>query len=359
MKAMNHNKNLQEQETIHPIVVWILASILFHLLLTLCIITLKARKLQLNDLKKPKQEQAILMMEPPKQKPITTLARPAKPAPSKPEPKKAQAPKTRHWSEYTLVPGSQGVNKQNIENPQDLSNLPTPKNQMLQPKQDQKKSEQSASDQQELIKPSQKSLPKEQPKEAQKIIDETLHGKAIAKPIEQKQPKSTALDNRTGNNDSEILSRKKTPLKEQNPYDFVPQPKRLISFQDTKLGFDNSVPTIGNNPHLIQQGRTFETPDAVSLKHLTYYNQCAEMMKTAIATHPQRHLRVYPTGKRFLFAITVDRTGRQLSLSVVQGSGDSILDRILIESVQSIALFPQIPNFIEDNPFTMRWTFLH
>lgn len=153
--------------------------------------------------------------------------------------------------------------------------------------------------------------------------------------------------------------RKKSFPSEQNPYEFVPQPSRIISFQDLNLGFDNNYATIGNNANLIQQGITSAAPDDVSLKHLTYYNQCAGMMKTAFATHPQTRLRQNATGKRFRFDLVVDRQGNQLQLNVIQGSGDMILDRIIQESIASIKMFPKVPSFITDSPFTMRWTFLH
>ncbi len=139
----------------------------------------------------------------------------------------------------------------------------------------------------------------------------------------------------------------------------MPQPSRVISFQDLNLGFDNRYATIGNNANLIQQGITIAAPDEVSLKHLTYYNQCAGMMKTAFATHPQTHLRQNATGKRYRFDLVVDRQGNQLEIRVIQGSGDMILDRIIQESIASIRMFPKVPSFIPDSPFVMRWTFLH
>ena len=147
----------------------------------------------------------------------------------------------------------------------------------------------------------------------------------------------------------------KTPIEQQDPYEFVPEPSRIISFQDLNLGFDNHYATIGNNANLIQPGITSAVPDAASLKHLTYYNQCAEMMKNEIRTHPQIRLCQNVAGKNLVCAVTVDRQGRQLEFRMLQGSGNVILDRVIQESIMAVKMFPPVPSFIPDSPFVMRW----
>lgn len=342
---MDYQKKINTQrEVIHPIVIWIIASILFHLLLALGIITLKISSLQLAPPKKNQtNDRAILMMDEPKKQPVQTQPQQQAPAPAqKKEIKKEEKPKEKEqpkWSDYTLVPGRQGINQQNLQDPQNLQNMPKPEEQKLEKKEKSK-----------IQEPVQEQIP-QQIEKPKNDLSATKSAKALNQFLDQDKKKSSI---------KEILKKEfKTPISEQDPYEFVPQPSRIISFQDLNLGFDNRYATIGNNANLIQQGITIAAPDEVSLKHLTYYNQCAGMMKTAFATHPQTRLRQNATGKRFRFDLVVDRQGNQLELRVIQGSGDMILDRIIQESIASIRIFPKVPSFIPDSPFVMRWTFLH
>ena len=362
---MDYQKKINSKhEVIHPIVIWIIASILFHLLLALGIITMKMSSLSLVSPKKETQDHAILMMDEPKKQQTS----PQPPAPSTPpqkkETKKEEKAEEKHTpkpSDYTLIPGRQGINKQNLDDPQNLRNMPKPEEQKLEKKAKIEKQEKKT----EEIAPKEKIEQKEQVKSDPKPIELQDSKSLLAQPtsktttpikpltefIDQEQKKSSIKE--------KLKKEFRTPIEQQDPYEFVPQPSRVVSFQDLNLGFDNRYATIGNNANLIQQGITIAAPDEVSLKHLTYYNQCAGMMKTAFATHPQTHLRQNATGKRFRFDLVVDRQGNQLELRVIQGSGDMILDRIISESIASVKMFPKVPSFIPDSPFIMRWTFLH
>lgn len=66
---MNYKaKTKSNHEIVHPIVIWIIASIIFHLLLALGIITLKMSSIPLTSPKNiTAQDRAILMMDEPKQ----------------------------------------------------------------------------------------------------------------------------------------------------------------------------------------------------------------------------------------------------------------------------------------------------
>lgn len=329
---MNHKEQInQQQESLHPIILWILASILLHFLLTIGLITLKFRKMAMTEHAVKNQNETFLLMDdsqnPVMPKPVPnskqTVQQQTKPMPKQEEAKKPE----RHWSDYTLVPGRKGVDEQKIDNPADLKNLPTPQDQKNKPK--------------ELT----------EPKKTTNVTSEKISPKELSSQTMILDKSSTNVSNSQKN---------RTPIADQNPYEFVPEPtNRTISFKDLNLGFDNNYQTIGNNANLIQAGRTFESPDPVALKHLTYYNQCAEMMKSAIITHHQVRLAPPAGGRRFHFAITVNRNGKLLSFRTLHGSGHQILDKILSESVQSITLFPPVPKFIIEDPFVMTWIFLH
>jgi hypothetical protein len=351
---MDHDKNIihenitadnehREPEIIHPIVIWVIASILFHLLLMLGVITLKFNALPLsNKLKDKSKDRAILMMDEPK-KQIQAKQTVTNPTVKKEEPPKP-LPKTRH-TDYTMVPGRQGIDLQNLIDAKNLKNLPKPQEQTVE-----KKAVQPIPEQKE-----------EQIEKKEIKKEETAKSENFIKPIENLPSAVKIMHEHNMQPQQEKLEKKsaQAPTPKQDPYKFVPQEKSPISFKNLDLGFDLSYKTIGNNRNLIQQGITIAAPDEVSLKHLTYYNQCAEMMKNAFATHPQVRHRPYATGKRFRFDLTVDRQGHQLKLTVLVGSGDDLLDKIIKESVESVHMFPKVPSFIDDIPFVMHWTFLH
>lgn len=357
---MDYQKKMNSQrEVVHPIVIWIIASILFHLLLALGIITLKISSLPLVTPKKETQDRAILMMdEPKKQKAQAQPAQsPAQPAPqqkkeAKKQEKEKEDPKLK-WSDYTLIPGRQGINEQKFDDPKQLVNLPKPEEQKLAKKDQEKIKKQESTE--EKIEQKKEALPESKPSElqdpkssfSQPMPKKTTQPKPLTEFVDQEKKKSSIKE--------KLKKEFRTPIEEQDPYEFVPQPSKVISFQDLNLGFDNHYLTIGNNANLINQGITSAVPDAASLKHLTYYNQCAEMMKNEIRTHPQIRLCQNISGKNLVCAVTVDRQGRQLEFRMLQGSGNIILDRVIQESIMAVKMFPKVPSFIPDSPFVMRW----
>ncbi|MBP6892528.1 hypothetical protein KBB68_03010 [Candidatus Babeliales bacterium] len=381
---MDYQKKINSQhEIVHPIIIWIIASILFHLLLALGIITLKISSLPPVSLKKETQDRAILMMDEPKKQKTQTQPPPVQPtAPQKKEKKskEKEEPKLK-WSDYTLIPGRQGINKQNIDDPKNLSNLPKPEDQKLEQKVNKLKDLDSRSKpgmtNTEKIKNEQSKTVNSKKKSKEKHLNETTQqseSKNItpdknesvstsafeqeSKSLKQKsQPitQFTDQDRKKASIKEKLKKEFHTPIAEQDPYEFVPEPSRIVSFQDLNLGFDNHYATVGNNANLIQQGITSAVPDGASLKHLTYYNQCAEMMKNEIRTHPQIRLCQNVFGKNLVCAVTVDRQGHQLEFRMLQGSGNIILDRVIQESIMAVKMFPKVPTFIPDSPFVMRW----
>ena len=350
-----------KRDRMHPILIWIIASILLHLLIMLGLKSIKMHQLkEKNKLINHISDHAILMMDQPKKQLASPEINPI--AKKQPNPKKTEKPK-HNLHDFTLIPGRAGIDKQNLDDPANLKNLPTPQNQHL------KKQLETTTPKTDPIKKEfqeSQNLEKKEPEEALelKTIQKTIE--SIENTTSPAQPSVSILDEK---HESKV-QQKSTPNnknskniriapKEQNPYEYTPNPSREISFKNLNLGFDINAPTIGNNAHMIQQGITFAAPDEVSLKHLTYYHQCAGMMKTAFATHPQVRLRQYATGKKFRFDVTVDRKGNQINFVTIHGSGDMILDRIIQESIQSVSMFPSVPSFITDDPFVMKWTFLH
>jgi hypothetical protein len=344
---MNDDKNFkQEEQQVHPVIIWILASILLHLLLTLGVISLKIHRMSTQESKMfdTKTDQAILMMDQKKQPPLQQAQPAAQPkAPAAPPAAPKEKPKEQplDLSKYTLVAGRKGQDKQQLDNSVDLKNLPTPETQKVSEKQPQPKVPKN----EKIEQQAQEEQPEK--KEIKPIIEQSKMGESI----QAEQKYSPKMEKK--------LKGEPVPAADQDPYKYVPTPSRVVSFKELNLGFDYSRPNIGNNANLSNQGSTFDAPDGIALKHLTYYNQCAEMMRTEFSIHPQRRLRPYPTGKKYNFMVTVNRQGKLLKFTVINPSGDSILDKILAESVQAVTMFPPVPNFISGDPFTMEWRFLH
>ena len=352
---MDYQNNFDsKREAVHPIIIWIIASILFHLLLALGIITLKISSLPLTSPKKKTKDTAILMMDEPKKQTLPTPQNQQSTPSQSQKVKKQEAEKPKEepklkWSDYTLIPGRQGINQQNIKDPSNLKNLPKPEEQKI-------KTEKKAKNLDAHVKPETIHVQKTEKEfteqnDLKSLNSEPKPQKITEKPLTQftdhEQKKSSIKE--------KLKKEFKTPIEQQDPYEFVPEPSRIISFQDLNLGFDNHYATIGNNANLIQPGITSAVPDAASLKHLTYYNQCAEMMKNEIRTHPQIRLCQNVAGKNLVCAVTVDRQGRQLEFRMLQGSGNVILDRVIQESIMAVKMFPPVPSFIPDSPFVMRW----
>lgn len=134
--------------------------------------------------------------------------------------------------------------------------------------------------------------------------------------------------------------------------------KKKITLQDLKLGFSKFLQK-GNNDILIQQGNTNQPPDAKALRMITYNQQLARTMVEAIHTHHRYHLVQNIHGLRPICQLTIQRNGTFVSYSLVRTSGNDIFDQIVQESLESIKLYPPVPNHISGDTFSAVWTFIH
>lgn len=363
---MEQRKNT---ESLHPILVWIIASILFHMLLLLGIITLKMNHIELPQPERiNQQDRAILMMDEPKQKIMPTPQQVQQPIKKESEPKpqpQAQQPKEQPLN-YRITPGKKGLDAQQIKKMTDLENLPKPQDQITDEQKSQNQAEQQAKQEEPIEKLPQapeiiekkEELPQEtqlqELEEPDEKATQTRHSSSTTKMIDQEMRQSISKKPMEQETPSRSISQK------QNPQDFVPKKQTSsISFKDLNLGFNEQIQTVGNSSSLIMNGTNFQVPTGTNLKHITYLNQCADMMVQAVRTHHSRRL-VPATGHNHMyFKLSVDKSGRQLEFVKIKGTGNDLLDRIIEESIQSITLFPKVPSFINEEPFTMRWHYQH
>lgn len=134
--------------------------------------------------------------------------------------------------------------------------------------------------------------------------------------------------------------------------------KNKITLKDLQLGFSKFMQE-GNNDILLQKGNTNQSPDAQALRLITYQQQFARTMREAIVTHHQYHLVEHVRGTRPTYTITIDRSGKLLDFQLMTSSGNELLDRIMKEALQTVRLYPALPQHITGDTFSHAWTFLH
>lgn len=134
--------------------------------------------------------------------------------------------------------------------------------------------------------------------------------------------------------------------------------KNKVTLKDLQLGFSKFMQE-GNNDILVQKGNTNQPPDAQALRLITYQQQFAQTMREAIVTHHQYNLVQHIRGARPSYSITIDRSGKLLDFQLMASSGNELLDKIMKESLQTVRLYPAMPQHLIGDTFSHTWTFLH
>ncbi|MFA5998819.1 MAG: TonB C-terminal domain-containing protein [Candidatus Babeliales bacterium] len=384
---MKERNEEHKKETTHPILIWIIASILFHMLLTLISIVLHiddyrttttTKRPDDHFLMSQQEKKSATMMLDQIKKPIaqSTKVEKSSPLPEKSiekpveKPVKPEEPALIH----TLIPGRQGLDLQNITD--QLSNAEGQKPQevpkakesssldpRVTPKDDENKEKkltpQPEPNKTPASKPQQavekKELRKKLSKDAANLYD------GAKTDIETAEAQDASIEQEQVSKSSESTSLDSTVIPSQpssiDPYQFVP--KQTMSLKDLQLGFNKFLNNVGNTECLIQHGNTSAIPDGQSLKNITYLNQFANTMNGSINTHPKARIMQYRRNKQLTFVTTVDRKGKLLDVQIIKESGEPTIDTIIIESLQSAGLFPAVPTFILDDPYVQRWTFFY
>lgn len=256
---------------------------------------------------------------------------------------------------YTLIPGRKAVTEPEQQMPE---------------KKDKATDAPSKIEKQEPVQPTkQKSLQQESVKKP-----EPLESTPLQKPIDQ--PIAKTRSQRFLNLKEKLLQNPKEStesLEEQNIESFAINThssnnktegsdptivKKKITLQDLKLGFSKFLQE-GNNDVLIQKGNTNQPPDAQALRLITYRQQLARTMREAINAHHRHHLVQHVHGFNTSYRLTIKRNGAFESFSLLRKSGNDILDQIVQESLESIKLYPPVPNYISGDTFSEVWTSMH
>ncbi|MBI2353146.1 hypothetical protein HYV11_02800 [Candidatus Dependentiae bacterium] len=133
---------------------------------------------------------------------------------------------------------------------------------------------------------------------------------------------------------------------------------KKITLQDLQLGFSNFIHQEGNNDILIRQGNSNKTANPHDLRLITYIQQVARTMKEAIITHTLFYKVQEIRNYSILFKINYERDGKFISYELIEGSKYPLIDRIVKESLESIKLYPAIPNHITDKDNIHVWRFI-
>lgn len=316
---------LKKREQEHQITLWIATSILLHFLIMLVAFFLYLEQMKQRSLL---QESQPKNLDKEKQQ-MMNLHDPA--------------------VTYTLIPGRKAITTQ----------PPNPTEKKQEKSNEEKHNNQKA--EQVPTPPKKKEIPLNQQSKAKIVQNKPIPKADTKRSIQKETTKLEALQQQLTKKDltDNILEDK---LAKPQPIDMKAHKeptiqKKKISLQDLQLGF-NQFLNEGNNDILLQHGTTNQPPDAKALKLITYNQQVAQTMKSAIVTHHQYKQLSNILGKKIWLTITLDRSGKMLNLQIIQGSGDQLLDKITLESLRDIHLYPPVPKHIPNDPFTMKWTLL-
>lgn len=367
---------LKNQEHDLQFSIWLIASIFLHILIFL-ILLFWYFETSLDHLLSPKKPESIV-----------------KPIPSPPLPSKKpilwtdlKKPEPKQDLQYTLIPGRQAVTEPNTA-PADRSEsaktekLSEPTKSL--PKSSQQTTEPHAAQESDHhAKPQKQDAPsKEQQKPVPHPLDKTKR-KTSWNDLQENMPdpktipapaSPKTIEQRHDDLKEKLL--RNTPITEQHTQKDKDQAitldpptiqsnadnptilKKKVTLKDLQLGFSKFMQE-GNNDILVQHGNTNQSPDAQALRLITYKQQLARAMLETIHAHHQYHLVQDIMRLRPQFTITLERSGKLKNFTLISSSGNQLFDKILTEAIESVRLYPALPQHIAGDTFSMIWTLLH
>ncbi|HSW76638.1 MAG TPA: TonB C-terminal domain-containing protein [Candidatus Saccharimonadales bacterium] len=364
---MQEHKEEYKKNSSRPIIVWIIASILLHIILALI-----SMVLHINDHHKENtfKKNDRFFVSPQEKKSATMMLDQIKPTTAK----KALEKKTEKPIEkqvkpdeppliHTLIPGRKGLDLQNItdelskaqgQQPQKITSTKPTQEKKISSAQEAKQA--SAPKPVPVVKPVVEK--KELIKKLRKIASNMYDSSQLPQ-IEQTQQDIPEQNEQALHESKPVqeISNTTHETSSHDPYEYVP--KQTMSLKDLQLGFNQFLSNVGNTECLIQQGNTKAVPDGQSLKHITYNNQFAKTMLGSIHMHPKARVISYGRNKQISFIITIDRKGNLLDLRITKESGDPLIDTVTLESLRNAGLYPAVPSFISDDPYVQQWTILY
>ena len=387
---------LKKQEQDFQFSLWLIASILLHLLLFLIFLiwyferSLQERLMHKNPEFKtvPLSPQQLQQQKEEEKKQTPVLWKDLK----KPE----KQPEKKEDLVYTLVPGRQAVTQADPTKPEakpepekkapeqktkqeeskprsEISHSPAPE--PIPQKQEAPKQESHPEAKRTQPLPSKPRHNVSQSQAATREPAQPIPAKQEPKPESQHQPQPKTTSQRHDDIKEKIVQEPKPNLYKPKENDQLVSEissdpskktdtnnptivKNKVTLQDLQLGFAKYMQE-GNNDILLQRGNTNQPPDAAALRLITYQQQLAHTMREAIIAHHQYYLVENIRGTRPTYSITIDRSGKLVSFSWIKGSGSDILDKVMNEALQGIRLYPAMPQYVLGDTFSHAWTFMH
>lgn len=319
--------------------IWIIASLLFHLLILLLIMTY-VYNVHLNDSAIPKinKNDQFVLFQQPTQNVVQPIDQSKLTKPNVPKQQVTKQPKQELIPH--IIPGKQGINHQ------DVTGLPLPV------QNEQKKEEEP--------KPLAPTPQKKTTLEPKQKISQTQ-----SKVPEDINPNSKNSIHKNESPEDEIQKIKKEPgpisiLEKLSPrthdhdslYKHVPKPEmqsntKTASFQDINLGHNQHASNFGNSKHLKLQGNSNHVPQGDELKYITFMNQTANLLHQAIFLHPERSQMLRYKPENLKFHLVTDRAGKVVHFSIVQPSQYPLKNEFLTKAVTSNSLYHEIPSFLK------------
>ncbi|MBM17461.1 MAG: hypothetical protein CL947_00135 [Epsilonproteobacteria bacterium] len=237
---------------------------------------------------------------------------------------------------YTLIPGRKAVTESEQTQLKPQQSQAQSKQEEQQVQESPQKVEQPPIKHNKTI-PIKKTMPQRHQTMKQQLLESKL------------EPNSTTQDFK-----HDHLLEEKTDITKKIDTDEPTITKKKISLQDLKLGFAKFL-NEGNNDVLIQHGNTNQSPDTQSLRHITYNRQIAKTIQEAFTAHSQYNTLPYIRGKKVLVSMSLERNGKLIESQIHQGSGNDLFDKVILESIQSVNLYPPVPKHITTIPHKMSW----
>ncbi|MBP9764979.1 hypothetical protein KBD08_01450 [Candidatus Babeliales bacterium] len=339
----------QIRRSTYPVIIWILASILLHLIIMLITMTYKYSMMDipLAPQKLTKQDQAILWnpTQPQAQQPLPQSQPAQQPKklealqPKKQEEeKKVEEKQSPPFSKIPIItPGKKGLDHQSLDG--EMSAI---QNQISQ---DNNKDKKILRDNQALQPKALKPQKQTQQQEKKEQEDVSPHGTRLISPPQHENYESEEQTEPDDNLD---------------PYDYLPAPKskvpvKTVSFKDLGLGFNEKATNFGNSSNWSMHGNSPDIPVGDELKYVTYLSQMARMLENSMLANSSKKLIRKGPFETLCFYVEVDRQGNLIDTHMNVPSKEPMINHFILDSVRKVGLFNPLPSFVQNKTFRFNW----
>lgn len=383
------------EETSQSVLIWILASILLHLLLMLISITYKFHdiNLQQRSLKEKEEYTPYILMQDPKQQqaPAQKQAPTVQEKKEKPQETKKAEEKPAPFDPNNMpliIPGKAGIDHQDLDgkltahqniaqkksdNVDKSSGSPTQKPSAIVINEKTNSLDQSPDDsleQETAAEPAQEDQ-SSLAQSAQDLQQQTQDTASLPQNHQAKQLSQLSFSPEKASFLSQARTAKKVKKHKRSgatnsddSYAHVPEKKlqqevKTMSFKDLGFGHASAAATIGNSSNLGINGLSPDIPTGEQLRYVTYLNKMSQMLNESyIYTLQINNLmnKRAMSSQEVTISMTIDRSGKLLDCHIVHPNKIPQINVFIVDVVKNVGLFNKLPNFYQGDTFRQIWT---